>query len=390
MNSKFNAETKVWEGVKIPFPVPLDVHISELVINELKKTPKRIVQISYDDGTVQSGEELRVKIIRVAQNLKRLGIKEDEVVGVVCENSVDLMAFVNGIVQLGAIVNPMSVEHSKEDLANMFGQTKPKLVFCDFTVHSKVQDALHDVNNDAAIYTTFDEVAGVASADDLLKPTGDEENYQITKFKDPSNKTLGILPSSGTTGAAKGVCMSQTFFLKFMAIAPKEEGRSLSFSAIFWGSAFGSLLMCSITNETRIVTRKQFTPEIFIDMATKYKATHLLMNPPKLTILLQSPLMKNYDTSNVKMLMSLGGIVNEELRKKVKQFFPETYFMIFYGLTESSCAMTFPGQPIDDLTVGFVAPNHLIKVVDDNGNALEAGQNGEFLVKFSVTKFLVS
>lgn len=390
MNSKFNAETKVWEGVKIPYPVPLDMHLSELVLKTLEKSPKRVIQISYDDGSEMTGEELRVKIIRVAQNLRKLGIGDGDVVSVVCNNSMELMAYINGIIQLGAIVNPMSVDHSKDDLLQMFKDTQPKLVLSDAKAYEKIENVLNELGLSSPIYNTYGEIDGALSADELLKPTGEEENYQNTKFNNPTSKILSILPSSGTTGPSKGVCMSQSFFLKFIALATDQEIRSLSFSAIFWGSAFISLILCTVSSETRIVTRRSFTPELFIDMARKYKATHFLMNPPKLTLLLQSPLIKDFDVSNVKMVMSLGGIVSTELRKKVKETFPKSYFMIFYGLTEVSGAMTFPGQPIDDLTVGFVAPNHMIKIVDDNGNPLGIGETGEILIKFAIQDFLVS
>lgn len=391
MYGHFNEETKVWEGVKIPVSLPSNIHISEITMNELKKNPLRTVQISYDDNTEMNGEELRIKIIRVAQHLRILGIKDRNVVGLVCENSMELMAFVNGIIQIGAIVHPMSVEHSKEDLVDMFGQTKPKLVICDYCIYRRVQAALLELGNSAEILTSYVKARGIVSAEDyLLSFTGDEENYKLTKFKNPSSKILAILPSSGATGPAKCVCISQNFYLKFMALFPKQAGRSLSFNAIFWGSAFASLVLCPITLETRIVTRQRFTPELFFEIATNFKVTHFLMNPPKLLKILRSPSIDNFDVSNVEMVASMGGTVNEEIRKDMKKFFPNSHFTIIYALTEISCTMTLPGQPIEDMTVGSVAPNHLMKIVDNNGNALGNGEMGEILVKYEFLPFPVS
>lgn len=390
MQSVFNPETKVWKGLELPWPFPLDVHISEIVLDGLKKTPKKLTQISADDGTEETCDDLRLKIIRFAQNLKRLGIKDEDVVGVVCSNTVDLMAYVNGIIQLGAIVNPMSVEHSTDDLINMFKQTQPKLVICDSDVYEKVHEALRKLEYNLPIYTARNEIEGVPFADDLLKTTGDEANYQVGKFKNASHKVMAILSSSGSTGPAKGVSMSQTFYLKMTSLAPKEENRSLSFSPIFWGSAFGSLILAAITSETRIVTRKPFSVETFLDIASKYKVSYWLMNPPKLTLLLQSPLMEKFDTSNVKTLMALGGIVNEQMRQRVKEIFPKAFFLIFYSLTEVSVTMTFPGVPIDGLTVGYVQPNHQLKIVDEDGNALGVGEIGEIYARLTVVPFLVS
>lgn len=336
MNSRFDSVHKIWKGVEAPWPFPIGAHVSELVINGLKKTPERIVQISNDDDTVETCEELLLKIIRFAQNLAALEIKNEDVVAVICENSLELQAFTNGIIQLGAIINPMSVNHSKEDLVNMFGQTKPKLVICDALIFEKTKEVLKELKSSAPIYTTVCRVDGAPFADDFFKPTGREDNYQLQKFKDPSNKTMAILTSSGSTGPAKGVCMSQTFFLKACGLIPPGNCRSLSFSPIFWGSAFGSLITSTLTSETRIVTKKPFSPEVFFDIVTRQKATHWLMNPPKLTLILQSPLVKTVDKSHVQMILNLGGIVTEQMRDWIKQEFPDVYFMNFYGLTEVS------------------------------------------------------
>lgn len=214
MNSKFDSVSKIWKGIETPWPFPFESHISELVINGLKKTPKRIVQISNDDDTVETCEELLVRIIRFAQNVAALEIRSEDVVAVICENSLELQAFTNGIIQLGAIINPMCVDHSVADLVNMFRETKPKLVICDAAIYEKTRFVLEELNSSAPIYTTISRVQGVSYAEDLFKATGQEESYQAKKFKDPSNKTMAIMTSSGSSGPAKGVCMSQTFFLK--------------------------------------------------------------------------------------------------------------------------------------------------------------------------------
>lgn len=389
MNGKFDAETKVWSGVKVPWPFAMDLHVSELVLDGLMKTPTRNTQISADNGAVETCEELRLKVIRVAQNLQKLGIQDEDVVAVICSNSLDLMAITNGIIQLGAIINPMSIDHSGDDLVNMFSKTKPKLVICDAEIFEKVRGVMQKLKNDSPVFTTVDHLEGIPFADEyFFASTGNEESYKPQKFKNPSLKTMAILTSSGSSGPAKGVCMSQTFFLKMIGSVPSTEFRTLSFSPIFWGSAFGSLIMAALTSETRIVTKKAFTPEVFVDIAVKFNVTHFLMNPPKLTLLLQSPLVNKIDKSKVQMVLSLGGIVSEQIRQKFRETFPNSHFMIFYGLTEVSCTLVFPGQSYDGLTVGFVTPNHEMKIVDDDGEPLGIGKQGEIYTRFCVVPFL--
>lgn len=252
MNSKFNPHTKIWSGIDIALPFSEGVFINELVLASLKKTPERIHQICDDDGISMKCEELRVKIIRFAQNLTSAGIKDEDVVGLICENSLNLTAFTHGVIQLGAIVNPMAVNHSPADLVNMWSQTKPKLVICDAKVVDKVRSVLMELESSACIYTTVEKIEGVPFADDFLEPTGRELEYEPQRFNDPNSKTLAIMTSSGSTGPAKGVCMQQKWFLKFFSLAPTEESRSLSFSPIIWGSSFSGIILTTLTNETRI------------------------------------------------------------------------------------------------------------------------------------------
>ena len=392
MSGKFDPETKVWEGAKISYPVPMDSHMGELVIKYLTDHPKCVVQLSHDDGSEMTAEELRIKIIRVAQNLQKLGIQSEDVISVMCENSMDLIAFINGIVQIGAIANVFSIGLSKEDLLNLFKDLKPKLMLADASIYEKVKNVLNELNNKAVILVSNGEIIGNPSADELLKPTGREENYENMKFVNPQSKIVAILASSGSTGPPKGVCMSQAFFVKFLTIPPWDTDgtRSLTFSGVFWGSAFRSLFLSALTNHSRVVTKKPYTPETFIEMATKHKASSLNLNPPGWTLLLQSTAIHTFDPKYVTMVVSIGGIFTEELRKKMKKFFPSAYFMNLYGMTEITGAYSFPGQPIDGLSVGYVTPNHSMKIVDENGNSLGLGQTGEILIKFDVSPFLVS
>lgn len=175
--SSFNPETRVWSGLKVPYAVPVDVHISEIVLDGLERTPDRVIQINYDDESAMTCSELRLKMIRFAQNMKLIGIKEDDVVGVICSNSSNLMAYVNGIIQLGAILNPMFVGHSSSDLVNMFKQTKPKLVICDAEIYDKVSEVMNELQSDAPIYTSVSRIDGVPFIDDFLLKTGREDEY---------------------------------------------------------------------------------------------------------------------------------------------------------------------------------------------------------------------
>lgn len=200
--AKFDLTTKLWESEKVPYPYPMDKFLGELILEKLKETPDRICQICHDDGQELTCEELRVKSIRVAQNLLQLGMKANDVIGIVCGLSNEVSSLLFACIYIGATVNALDVTLGKEDIKEMFIQTIPKLVFCDSDVVTKVQEALTELKNDAQVLSMpchkNDKNSNFSA---FLVPTKTEENFVPTKFQEKADeKSLAIALSSGSTG----------------------------------------------------------------------------------------------------------------------------------------------------------------------------------------------
>lgn len=274
MTLTFNKDTNIWSGNSIAYDLPLDTYFGEIMLQGFKETPDRVVQICHDEGAIETTcEEMRIQSIRVAQNLKSTGIIAEDVVGIVCRNSVHLNSLVFGCILYGCPINPLNASIHVNDIVAMFKQTEPKLVFCDNNVYDDVVAALSELKNDATVYTVLERVDGVSFAEDLIKPTGTEEQYIPPKFEiDASKKLLAILCSSGTTGPAKGVCIPHSTNTIIMAKLVKLQNpfRSLCFSPIFWATGFYSTVLSPLrAMETRIVTRQAFSVELFVHLIEK-------------------------------------------------------------------------------------------------------------------------
>lgn len=173
----FNAETKIWEGPKIPYGFPRDSSIGVELLKKLSETPHRTLHVCHDDGRSMSCEETRIASIRVAQNLTRLGYKQGDVVGFITRNSSNLPPALYGTILIGAPVNPLEAGFKKDDMKHMFAQTTPKLVFCDADVYETTKTALTELGNEAAVFTLIGRVDGVPFIDELLVPTGSEDSF---------------------------------------------------------------------------------------------------------------------------------------------------------------------------------------------------------------------
>lgn len=144
-----------------------------------------------------------------------------------------------------------------------------------------------------------------------------------------------------------------------------------------------SILNAFRPGDTRIVTTHPFSVELLMHMIKKYDVNFFQAAPYQLTLLLQSPLLDPRDFVGVQIFYVTGSTVSENLRKEFHAVFPRHPLVISYSMSESliTIAATEPGDRIGGLTVGRIAPNIQVKVLDNDGNPLEHGQKGEILVK---------
>lgn len=381
----FNPNTKIWTGDVGAYRYPMDIYFGEKLLETLDETPERTLQINHEEGFNQTCQEVKLASIRVAQNLQRLGIQSDDVIGFVCRNSSTVLALIYGCALIGAPINPLHVSFTKDKIRHMFRQTKPVLVFCDHDLFDTTKEALLEMKSSAMIFTLLKKIPVVPYVNELLIPTGSEYHYKAVKFdKRASDKILAIVCSSETTGKAKGVCMPHTAVLTYIDFKCSrfKEFRSLNFSSIYWCTGLIGIYLAPFrAGETRISTLQSFNPELCVKLIEQYQVSVIVMPPIYLNSLINSPLSQSGDFSSLLLFSCTGSVVSENLRERFKERFPNKPLLISYGTTEVFIASMFPGEPSDGLKVGKTFTNIQLKVVDEEGNALDIGDVGEILVK---------
>lgn len=174
----FDSDTKVWEGLNIPYTFTHDTSIGAEILKKLEETPERVLNICHDDETSMTCNETRLSSIRIAQNITRLGFQQGDVVGIMCSNSTFLPSVVYGCLSIGLPINPLDTGFKKDDVKHIFEQTKPKLVICDSDVYETVKLSLDEMGNDATIITMREPINGVTYIDELLSATEVEDLFE--------------------------------------------------------------------------------------------------------------------------------------------------------------------------------------------------------------------
>lgn len=126
----FDRDTKTISGIKTePFYHP-SLSIGELLLHYLRRDPQRIIQTNHDDNKKMSAGEIANLGCIIAKNLlKRL--KSGDVAGMVNKNSTLVAPLVLGCFLAGMPVSTSDPTYGPKEIAHIFKQTNPKIVFCD-------------------------------------------------------------------------------------------------------------------------------------------------------------------------------------------------------------------------------------------------------------------
>lgn len=387
--SFFDSETKVWHGVKLPFPHSADAFLGEEILKCLDATPDRIIQINHDEQVNYTCRELKTLSIRVAMNLIKMNItSDDDVVGLLCRNSSHLLPLLYGCTLAGAPINP--VIFAKDEIVTIFHKTNPKIVFCDYDLYHVTKESLDELKSDVNIFTMIKKIPGVNFVGELFEKVENEDDFVPRKFEKNAFEKVGcIMCSSGTTGSIKGCVLTQAYAMAMT----RDKGfpmpyRSLSFTPSYWGTCILAMVIAPFhPHETIVSTMQPFSLNLLYDLIEKYKIDVVFMAGTQLFQFVNSPSSKTRNLSSVKVVATTGSIVNEHLRENFKETLPGRFLNVFYGMTEVFISSMTPGQSFEGTQVGKICPNVQIKIINSEDQAQETGNQGEILVK-SETSFL--
>ncbi|KFB49860.1 AGAP008545-PA-like protein [Anopheles sinensis] len=385
----YDAESRTWHGATFHGVFNPEASLGQVIFDILNRSSDSIVQIDMDTGRSMTYAEFKMRMIRFVQNLTRIGVQKGDVVALTNANSENLAPLVCALLCIGAPFNPLAPSFNEDDMANMMRTTKPKLVFCDANNYETVRSALKQMTDGPTppIFVFEDSREDVRHAEELLNETGEEHCY-MPQYLGDSRKTLAaIVCSSGTTGGYKGVCISHAKFKQsegaYTLAYPKKspiQRTFFTFSGIYWISGISMLLNFLIKGDVRLFTRNSFNEDQFFEAVEKYRAALVATPPAHGNAIVSHPRIKSIDLRSINIWILGGSMVPEDLRDSIDALLPNgrslnTIASSECGLIASDFQMRIPN------VMGTLLPGVQVRIVDEEGNRLGIGEQGELLVK---------
>uniref|UniRef100_A0A0N4ZBC1 4-coumarate--CoA ligase 1-like n=1 Tax=Parastrongyloides trichosuri TaxID=131310 RepID=A0A0N4ZBC1_PARTI len=382
-----------------------DKPIHETILGKLWNYHKRLGDkpclISAEDEDVKiTYRQLIFNSYSIATFLKNNGFQKPDIASFITHNTWEIAPIFIGCSIRGIAVSGMSYVFNEFEIQTQLVDSDSKIVFCNY-------DSLQKI---LKIAKNCPKLRMIVLIDDPKKPINDLP-FGVVKFTDvlaetPSmsdsnisidaQKDILLLPySSGTTGAPKGVMLSnQNFGTMMNSLEGHFEGVILPVLSEYFTSwelestmlflpfyhiyGFGLLINNILRGSTGIIM-KHFDPNIFCSMIQKYKVKVLLLVPPILVFLAKHPIAQKYDLSSVRFIMTGAAPCGKDLIDEVKKKYVNVRHVYQgYGMTEVSMGSHFPfaDNNANTSAAGRLAPNYEMKVVDpDSGE--EQGINGK-------------
>ena len=335
------------------------------------------------EGSHFTYKELYNSILRLATGLQRLGIQKGDRVALMLPNIPMFPIAYYAIVRIGAIVVPINTMFREREIHYILEDSESSAIITWGNVLEEVGRAVEDIDSCSHLIVTGSNLPEeVVNLDTLLA----ENDADPEDFSAASEDSAVILYTSGTTGRPKGAVLTHGNLASnayasvligqitskdiFLGVLPfyHSFGQTVSMNAAFYAGA-------------RIVLLSKFNPEDVLQAIDCEKVTIFAAVPTMLKMLVDydAPVP---DLSSIRRLLSGGS----KLEKSLMEEFESKFGLPIhegYGLTEASPVVTFnpEGFARKEGSVGIPLRDIYVKIVDESGEELVPGQEGEIVVR---------
>ena len=336
------------------------------------------VAVETDQGLSYSWRDLERSTAMMANLLQSLNLPQGARIAVQVEKSVEAMVLYLATLRAGYVFLPLNTAYLGAEIENFIGNAEPSVVVCssaNFGWVSKIAFKAGTQN----VFTLDDDRTG-----SLLDRAGHCSDQHEVALKQ-SDELAAILYTSGTTGRSKGAMLT--------------HGNLLSNARVlkdYWGWKKGDVLIHALpifhVHGLFVATHGALLNGSKMIWLSKFDARLVIKNMPRATVfmgvptlytrLLGEPGLSAEACSTMRLFISGSAPMLIEVFNEWKQ---RTGHCILerYGMSETAMLTSNPYQSDQRRggTVGFALPGVSLRVQDDDGKPLPAGEIGNIQVK---------
>lgn len=331
-----------------------------------------------DDRGTYSFSELDAAVRRAAAMLRGLGLQPEQRVLLCLLDTFELPVMFLGAIRAGIVPVLTNTLLTADDYAWMLADSRARLAivaaplaaqFVDIRAHAPARVVVSGGVDDE-LRTLLD----AATGDDAVASTSSDE-------------ACFWLYSSGSTGRPKGtvhvhaslIATAELYARPVLGITSDDV--VFSAAKLFFAYGLGNALSFPLcVGATTVLMAERPTPEAVFDRLERHRATIFYGVPTLYASLLASPALPARDRLNLRCCTSAGEALPADLGRRWRTHFG---LDILDGIGSTEMLHIFLSNRIDDVrygTTGRPVPGYALRIVDEDGTAVTAGELGELQV----------
>lgn len=366
----------------------------DIVSRHARDYPDRIA-LAYEDEHM-SYAELAASVDQCTQQFAALGVSSGNCIAVLAPPRPEAMITFFAAARLGAVWVGLNPRYRIRELAYVIGHAKPTLVvsvkgFEERDYVSDVQAAMVEAADTALPCTTifFD---GNDRAPDTLHAALNQAGGATSSVFAPTpiepSEPAMLVYTSGTTGNPKGVLLSQEALIfrstvQAHTFAVQSHPVVINFAPInhIGGMHFRGL--SQILAAGTIVYQDRYRTSEVTPLIQRHGVNMLMLGSTMMQMLLRDPTFDISILRKMEWFIFSGAAIPMPILQKISHYCPKIGST--YGLTESCGSVSYivDSDSLESAayTIGLAVPEGQLRVADESGTTLAAGQTGELQVR---------
>lgn len=370
------------------------MNVKYLINRAIREYPDNIAVIY--ENTRRTFSQLNSRVNQLGNSLLKLGLKKGDRVGILSRNCCEFIEIDFALSKTGIVRVPLNARLTGSDHEYILNDSQAHtLIFGEEfseTVRA-IKSSLNTVKQFVKVSEELskEKILGVFDYEDLMgKSVSDEP---ICEIREEDLHTLFY--TSGTTGKPKGARLTQkswanvaiNLILDYGAFTEKDV--ILNLQPLSHGAGF-FVLPFFIKGATNVLV-PEVKPSLIFETIEREKVTVLKLVPTMLYQLMESPEKTRYDLSSLHSIIYGGSPIIVPRLIEATRFFGKKLAQL-YGQAEAPMCISAlskedhitegPEEVVRRLnSAGKPCVNVEVRIVDENGKDVQAGEVGEVIVK---------
>lgn len=394
---------KYYEDYDIKQDIPKMSAYDYMVVNNNSNLDKNALNFY---GIKITYEELLKNIDKITRSLISLGVKKGNIVTLAMANTPEMVYLFYALNRIGAISNVIDPRYSADEMKREINKVNSKYFITLEDCYDTSRRIIEETNVEKTVYLTALESMPLPikvvnklknkiksidnnsiSWNDFIK-NGKKIDKDINDIYE-NDMPVTIVHTGGTTGEPKGVVLTNENFVAMAnmhmhgGLDYEKDDKFLNILPPFIAYCLCNGINMPLTLGLEVTIIPQWDVPDFPMILDKYKPNHVLAGPILWDYVTKSDIR---DLSYLKTPVSGGDALNEELEKRINDFFKKknckSKVAQGYGMTEVSSAAVFSKQEANKIgSVGIPFIKNNVSVFDPE-TLLEKniGEEGEIWI----------